>query len=353
MRVEVMEHFGLTQPLSHAGYHETAHHAALLKDIAAAIVEGKLIAVCGVVGCGKTVTMRRLQQQLKDEKRVVVAKSLSVEKHSIKLATLIAALFYDLSPDKQVQIPKQGERRERELRDLVKKLRRPVVLFVDEAHDLSGHTLIGLKRLMELVEDGEGRLSIVLAGHPKLRNDLRRPTMEEIGYRTEVFNLDGIAGSQREYIHWLLDACTEAKHDIESILTPEAIDLLATRLRTPLQIQQHLTFALEAAYQAGVAPVSAELVESVLSRQIDDLEPTLTRHGYRVKDLVEQFHIKPAEVRALFANQLDQARAKELRTEFQRAGLPICAMAGVARNVSPGLLIASRRFRLRARLQIK
>ncbi|MDE9436103.1 hypothetical protein KKI95_09175 [Xenorhabdus bovienii] len=54
---------------------------------------------------------------------------------------------------------------------------------------------------MEVVEDGGGRLSVVLAGHPKLRNDLRRPTMEEIGYRTDIFTLDGITGSQREYIH--------------------------------------------------------------------------------------------------------------------------------------------------------
>lgn len=48
---------------------------------------------------------------------------------------------------------------------------------------------------MEMVEDGGGRLSVVLAGHPKLRNDLRRPTMEEIGYRTDIFTLDGITGS--------------------------------------------------------------------------------------------------------------------------------------------------------------
>nr|WP_240336468.1 hypothetical protein [Pseudomonas syringae] len=58
--------------------------------------------------------------------------------------------------------------------------KRPVALFVDEAHDLNGHILTGLKRLIELVEDGEGRLSVVLARHPKLRNDLRRPTMEEM-----------------------------------------------------------------------------------------------------------------------------------------------------------------------------
>jgi type II secretory pathway predicted ATPase ExeA len=62
-----------------------------------------------------------------------------------------------LTQDKQVQIPKQGERRERELQELVKKGKRPVALFVDEAHDLNGHTLIGLKRLMEVVEDGGGR----------------------------------------------------------------------------------------------------------------------------------------------------------------------------------------------------
>ena len=107
MRVEVMQHYGLTQPLSQAGYYETDLHKRLLKDIKSAIQEGRLIAVCGVVGSGKTVTMRRLQQQLKEENKITVSKSLSVEKHSIKLTTLIAALYYDLATDKQVQIPKQ------------------------------------------------------------------------------------------------------------------------------------------------------------------------------------------------------------------------------------------------------
>ncbi|MBN5174536.1 ExeA family protein [Stenotrophomonas maltophilia] len=323
MRVEVMQYYGLTQPFSQAGYYETDHHKQLIKDIKGAILEGRLIAVCGVVGSGKTVTLRRLQQILKDENRVSVAKSLSVEKHSIKLATLITALFYDLAQDKLVQIPKQGERRERELQELVKKGKRPVALFVDEAHDLNGHTLIGLKRLMEVVEDGGGRLSVILAGHPKLRNDLRRPTMEEIGYRTDIFTLDGIAGSQREYIQWLLGASTANKTEPESILTDEAIDMLATKLRTPLQVQLHLTLALEAGYQTGEKPVTAALVESVLSRHLDDLEPTLTRHGYRLKDMVEQFDAKAAEIRALFSNQLEPKRTAELRDRMLAAGLPI------------------------------
>ena len=323
MRVEVMQHFGLTLAFNQAGYYETEHHKELMKDIRGAIGEGRLIAVCGVVGSGKTVLLRRLQQALDDEKKVTVSKSLAIEKQSIKLATLISALFYDLSADKQVQIPKQGERRERQLQELVKKGKRPIVLFVDEAHDLNGHTLTGLKRLMELVEDGGGRLSVVLAGHPKLRNDLRRPTMEEIGSRCDVFSLDGIAGAQREYINWLLTTCSGGKKQANEMLTEGAIDLLASRLRTPLQVQLHLSLALEAGYQTGELPVTAGVVESVLSRQIDDMEPTLTRHGYRTKDLVELFDAKTAEVKAMFNNTLEPARATELREKMLRAGLPI------------------------------
>lgn len=323
MRVEVMEHFELTIPLNQAGYYETERHKALLKDIRGAINEGKLIAVCGLIGSGKTVTLRRLQQMLEEEKKVTVSRSLAIDKQSVKLATLLAALFYDLSTEKNVRIPTGVERREREFLDLLKKNKRPVVLFVDEAHDLNGHTLIGLKRLMELVEQGDGKLSIILAGHPKLKNDLQRPTMEEVGFRTEVFSLDRITGSQREYIHWLLTCCSQGKTTSEFILTDDAINLLATKLRTPLQVQRYLTLALEAAYQIGEKPVSYEIVESILSRQIDDLEPTLTRNGYRLKDLIEQFDAKHAEIKALFSNTLEPTRTAELRDKMLRAGLPI------------------------------
>lgn len=323
MRAEVMQHYGMTLSLNQAGYYETEHHKELMKDIRDSILACRLIAVCGVIGSGKTVMLRRLQQVLEEEKKIMVSKSLAIEKQNIKLATFISALFYDLSTEKPVCIPSQGEKRERELQKLVKKNKHPVALFVDEAHDLNGRTLTGLKRLMELVEDGNGRLSIVLAGHPKLKNDLRRPTMEEVGYRTDIFSLDGITGAQREYIRWLLSTCTQCQPDDDLILTEEAIDLLAEKLRTPLQIQSHLTLALEAGYRVGMSPISAELIESILSRQIDDLEPTLTRHGYHIKDLVEQFDTKSSEIKALFKNKLDPLRTTELREKMLAAGLPL------------------------------
>jgi type II secretory pathway predicted ATPase ExeA len=206
---------------------------------------------------------------------------------------------------------------------LVKKSKRPVALFVDEAHDLNAHTLTGLKRLMEVIDDGGGRLSVVLAGWPKLRNDLRRPSMEEIGFRTDTFSLDGITGSQREYIHWLLSTCTQNQAGVGTVLTEDAIDLLASRLRTALQIEWHLTQALEAGYQTGESPVSAALVETVLSKHLDDIESVLTRQGYGLRELAQNFEAKPAEIKALFVNQLDPVRSAELRDRMRLAGLPI------------------------------
>ena len=56
-----------------------------------------------VIGCGKTNLRCRLQLPLEDRKRVAVSGSQAIDKHSIKLATFIAALFYDLSTDVQVR----------------------------------------------------------------------------------------------------------------------------------------------------------------------------------------------------------------------------------------------------------
>nr|WP_025126768.1 hypothetical protein [Pseudomonas sp. PH1b] len=61
----------------------------------------------------------------------------------------------------------------------------------------------------------------------------------------------------------------------------------------------------------------------MLSRQLYDLEPPLTRHGFRLKDLVEQFDARPSKIKALFSNALDPARAVDLRDKMLAAGLPI------------------------------
>lgn len=189
------------------------------------------MAVTAVIGSGKTALSRRLRADLEREGRVIVSRSLAIEKAKITLPLLISALFYDLAPDRTVTIPTQSERRERDLQELFRRAKKPVALFVDDAHDLHPKTLLALKRLTEVVAKGGGQLSVVLVGHPRLRNDLRRPQMEEIGDRATVFEFGGLRDRQRDYIDWVLRNCLEEGVEPEEVISEAAATLLAARLR--------------------------------------------------------------------------------------------------------------------------
>lgn len=322
MLTEVMRYYRLARPPIDAPFFETEHHTQISRDIRAAITGGRLIAVTAVIGSGKTILSRRVRADLESEGKVIVSRSLSVDKAKITLPLLLAALFYDLSPDRNIAISNNNERRERDLQDLVRRTKKPVALFIDDAHELHPKTLIALKRLLELVTEGGGQLSIVLMGHPRLKNDLRRPKMEEIGDRTTVFEFGGLRDRQRDYIDWVLKASLDEYVIPDEVITSEAAMLLAAKLKTPLQIGQHLVRAFEAGFEMGIKPIDSGVVDAVFSRQLDDLEPRLTRNGYDAKSLIEQFDAKPAEIRRLFRGDLDAARSRELLDAMRAAGLP-------------------------------
>ena len=274
MLSDVRNYYGLARDFGQAGYFETEHSEQIVSELKLEIKAGKLVALSGIVGCGKTTMLRRIQEALSQDKEILASKSLSLEKSQISLATLIMALFYDLATEKDFKIPTQPERRERALRDLIKKRQRPIALFIDDAHDLHSKTLIGLKRLIEVVRDSGGMLSVVLAGHPKLKNDLRRPTMEEIGSRAAIFDLEGFGGEKLSYLKWLLAQClsTKAKAEtadkIEAVLTDEALVFLSDKLSTPLQFETYLTRSFEEGYKVGQKPVTVEVIASIWRRTL-------------------------------------------------------------------------------------
>jgi len=305
MLTEVMQYYDLVRPPIDVGFFETEHHIQVNRDIRAAIASGRLIALTAIIGSGKTVLSRRLRAELEREKKVIVSRSLAIDKAKITVPLLLSALFYDLSTEKTVTIPKQSEKRERDLQELFRKVKKPVALFIDDAHDLHPKTLTALKRLIELVTEGGGLISIILIGHPKLKNDLRRPKMEEIGDRTTVFEFGGLRDRQRDYIDWVLRATLNEGIEPEMVITDEAATLLAAKLKTPLQIGQHLVRAFEAGFEAGAKPIDVNIVEASFSRQIDDLEPQLTRNGYDISSLADQFDARPAEIRQLLRGELE------------------------------------------------
>jgi len=323
LTAETMDMYGLTKDWHAAGFYETDNHRQIQRAVRSALSSGRLIAITGPVGVGKTVFLYRLQDEIAKEGKVIVARSLAVDKARATVPTLITALFYDLSRDKEPKIPGQGEKRERELQKLIRRAKKPVALFIDEAHDLHGKTLNGFKRLMEVVEHDGGVLSVILVGHPKLKNDLRRPVMEEIGYRTDVLTFEGLAGETRTYLDWLLRQCAAEDVDSHAMIEADALDFLAEHLTTPLQLAEHLTRAFDEGFRLGQKPITRDVVAATLSPQFDDLEPRLTRNGYSTRSLAEQFHAKPAEIRRFLTGQLDPDRTRELADQMRAAGLPL------------------------------
>ncbi len=320
---EVMEFFGLEQELDHLGFFTTEAQTHLEQELTKIIPQGRLIAISGIVGSGKTTFLQRLIANLGKAKEIIVSRSLAVESDKVSLSTLITALFYDLSPEKDFKVPTKPEKRERRLLELIKKCHRTVVLFVDDAHGLHPSTLVGLKRLIELVRDNGRKLSVVLAGHPKLKNDLRRPSLEEIGGRANVFALEGIRGHQEEYIHWVLSKATKNKLQSTDLLTEDAISFLGERLSTPLQIEHYLTLTFEQAYRLGQKPITTEIIETVLAVGLDDLEPSLIRHGYNAKTLAGLLNVRRTEVRSFLQGQLPPGRTQDMRDQMLKIGIPL------------------------------
>jgi type II secretory pathway predicted ATPase ExeA len=323
MLIDVLNHFGLVKSPREAGYFETEHHQQLLHELEAAVPQGGLIALAGIVGSGKTTLLWQLQDRLRKAGRVLVAESLAVDINRVSLNTLKLAMYYDLATEKDGDLPSKPEKSERVLINLIQRCDRPVVLFVDDAHDLNGNTVRGLKRIIERVRRRGGRLSVLLGGHPKLKNDLRRATLEEIGGRAIIFELEGLKGQQKAYLTWLLGQCMKPKTKVEDILTEEAMTLLSERLITPLQIEHYLILALEQAYRLAEKPVTAEIVESTIAPDLNALEPTLIRHGYTSRALSEFLNVRPGEVRALLLGQLPEERTEELKQQLLRTGIPL------------------------------
>jgi len=323
MRSDVMKFFKLTRPLNHVGYFETPHQQELLTDLNHEIQAGGLVAISGVVGCGKTTLLSKLQADLQQSKTILVSRSLAVDKDRVNVTTLMTALFFDLATEKDFKIPTQSEKRERKLISLIQKHRKLVALFVDEAHDLHYQTLVKLKRLIELVRNNGGALSVILAGHPKLKNDLRRPNLEEIGARASIFTLQGIQGSQAEFIRWLLTECSPPKTEPTALLTEPAIDLLAERLTTPLQIEQYLTMAFEEAYTAAQKTVTPDIINLILAKGLNDLEPRLIRHGYNTKVIAGLLNVRPGVVRSFLHGQLPPGRTQDMKEQMLQLGIPV------------------------------
>ena len=323
MYTEIMEFFGLKQPLVCASYYETEQRKKIYRELKFLLPAGGIYALTGMVGAGKTTLLNQIQQELELESNITISRSLSTEKNRLNVGTIYLALFYDLTKnDKNFKIPTKGEKRERQLLDIIKKQKKPVALFIDEAHDIHGQTLTALKRIVEIIAHSGCQLSIILAGHPKLGNSLSTSSIEEIGARTKIFSIDDAMGSMEKYIEWLFKQCLHEKTKINDVITPEAITRLAKALITPLQVHKYLISAMELAYSTATKPITEEVINKALAPDLNSIEAQLARIGYQVPAICDFLHASPKEVKDFLYGKTS-SRKNEFITAIRSIGVAV------------------------------
>ena len=320
---QILEKFGFARELSEAGWFENDSFTDLLQTLKEQIRKGRIVVVTGAMGVGKTSTIEQIRPRLEQEKDILISISYSVEKQRINLQSLISALTMDLSFDdpRSVGKSRQPEYRERLLRRLFSEARKNVALFIDEAHDLPFQTLVELKRMMETCKTDTSKLSIVLVGHPRLKDDLRKPELQEIGNRSYFQEMRGIAGSERAFFNWLMEKCLKDGVKVSDVFTDEAVEFIVQNLTTPLQMHFFIWRALEEAFEAGQKHVSIETLRETVARDLQDKESRLVRLGYNARRLADILRVREGDVRFYFAGKLAPEKHKEIDEGIQNLGL--------------------------------
>jgi general secretion pathway protein A len=143
---------------------------------------------------------------------------------------------------------------------------RHVVLVFDEAQDLRADTLADLKRLLNLNDDGVGRLTLILIGQPELRLCIRAhpPIDQRISLR---YHLGGMQAA--DCSAYLRHRLRVAGHPTGVLFETGAEQILASASAgVPREINRLAKLALETARAEGACAVAIGHVQAA----IDDLE---------------------------------------------------------------------------------
>ncbi|MCG8610147.1 MAG: AAA family ATPase [Pseudomonadales bacterium] len=324
---EMMKFYGLEKDFDKAQFFESDGFIQTLENIKAAIRSGGIVALTGIVGTGKTTALRKIEEAIAkkvmgyEDQDIVIVKVLATDKHSVNTSTIYTALFADLPKRKDFKISTGPEKRERCLQEIISRIKKPILLLIDDAHDLKPAALVGLKRIVETVQGAGGIITILVVGHPKLSVDLHKPTMEEVGARAKVFEMPVLGEQKKKYIEWVLEDCLTSDTEVSSIVTEEAINLLRDKLMTPLQITYYLMRTFAEGANVGDKPISRETVEKVLSPELNGLEARLARNGFGINTLCRHLGARRTEIRAYFAGQLIGSKADEFEEAIHKLGV--------------------------------
>lgn len=243
--------------------------------------EAGFCALVGEVGSGKSTLRDKLFRDLAQEDQVTVVFPQTIDKTRLTAEYIADAIVLDISGEQPAL------RLEAKARQMVRLLReraaagRKHLLVLEEAHLLQQRTLRYLKQFWEFtLTTGEGTqrlLGILLIGQLELKAKLAERGdgwgIREMVRRCQLVELGPLNGDSRAYLQHLM---TRAGGALDRVITPEAVDALAERLKTrdasgrrtvshtyPLMLHRWLAKAMREAALRGESTVTADIVREI------------------------------------------------------------------------------------------
>ena len=226
---------------------ETADARRIATRIRGAVRTRGMLAIAGPRGSGKT----RAVWQALDALDVEIVEPLRLDRARLHLGDLQAAMVRDLTGD--TERPRHSaEARAGQVRRLLHAAARPVVLVIDEAHDLHHATIRGLKRLRELGARRRPVLTVLLVGQADATE-----RVAEVGLRSDRVACTGLTAAE---VRQALGAVLGDR------VSPAAAKRIAAapRSRNWLDLQALVDDCLAAARQLGADGIHVAAVAAVI-----------------------------------------------------------------------------------------
>jgi MSHA biogenesis protein MshM len=237
-------------------------------------------ALVGEVGTGKTLLLRKLEEQLaSDHVRFVQVRN--TDKVNLKPRHILETIVFDLTgtPHGGGKSMEQMSRIVRGLLADAEKEDQRVCLVIDDAQQIPRVTLRSLKQLYDLDKGFRRSLGILLLGQLELLEAMRDPRLRETTNRCGYMLMQGLA-QPKTFEGYLKFKLERAGGDFEKIVDPgcmKEIRMHATvswdwcgeryQMAPELRVQNLMARLLNTADRLGEARITREIVDVALGQK--------------------------------------------------------------------------------------